>query len=178
MVAIIFFTFMFGVLEVTRAIYVLNTLQEVTRRAASAAATTNFKDQTALDKVRQRAVFRTGPGELMLAPPVTDQNVRIDYMSIQQNANGSMSLQAIPEAQMPSCRAENKRICMTNPYDARCIRFVRARICDSADGNGCTPVQFKALFPMPSAFEFALPTAVTIVKAESLGILPGDPGCP
>jgi len=41
-VAIIFFTLFFGVVEIARAMYISNTLQEVTRRAAELATNTDF----------------------------------------------------------------------------------------------------------------------------------------
>ena len=39
---VLFFTFVFGVIEVSRALYLWNTMTEVTRRAARAAAVSNF----------------------------------------------------------------------------------------------------------------------------------------
>ncbi|MDT1883665.1 pilus assembly protein, partial [Acinetobacter baumannii] len=48
LVAIVFFLMFFGMLELTRAMYIVNTLQEVTRRAAALAANSDFSDAAAM----------------------------------------------------------------------------------------------------------------------------------
>src|SRR5438067_2296548 len=84
LVAPVFLLFVFGIIEFARAMYICNTLQEVTRRAAASASTTDFSDSTAMQHVRERAVFRNSPGGLAFADPVTDEYLKIDYMSIQK----------------------------------------------------------------------------------------------
>jgi hypothetical protein len=178
LVAVIFLMFVFGLLEVTRAMYVINVLQEVTRRAASAAAKTDFHDAAALLNVQAKAVFRDSPGPLLLADPVTDANVVIDYMSVSKGGDGSLTLKHI--GALPSCPARNRMNCMSDPYADNCIRAVRVRVCASSDGAGnCTPVTYNTLFPL---FGLAAPltdllTAPTIVPAGSLGYAVGSTPC-
>jgi hypothetical protein len=59
----------FGIIEVSRLLFVYNTLQEVTRRAAAAAVNVYPGNAVALAKVKQDAVFRDSPGELVLGRP-------------------------------------------------------------------------------------------------------------
>lgn len=175
LVLTIFFTFIFGVIELARAMYLINTLQESTRRAAAAAAVTNFSDQAAMDRVRQRAIFRDSAGPLLLGPPVTDEHIRIDYMSLTNDGTGQLSLQ--PVSSMPPCPARNRLICLADPNDSRCIRFVRARVCDPDSGSACRPVRYQTLAPLIH-LPINLPKATTIVTAETLGFLPGMTPCP
>lgn len=164
--AMVFFLFIFGIIEMARVVYVMNTVQEVTRRAAHAAAKTNFADSDAINYVRQRAVFRTSSGPLLLAEPITDGHIRIDYMALVRAG----SLQVLtPVAALPANPMSNRSTCIADPNDPNCIRFVRVRICASGAGNVCNPVPYATLVPI-IPFTFNVPTATTIVTAESLGL--------
>jgi hypothetical protein len=172
-VAIIFFLVFFGVVEVARAMYVCNTLQEVTRRAAALAATTDFSNATAMQVVREKAIFRTSPGFLVFAEPIADGNVKIDYMWIQRSGT-SMTMLPIPSGSLPASPAANYANCLNDPYSQSCIRLVRVRVCQADDGQSCTPVTYRtmvSLVPLP----FSLPPSTTIVNAETLGMPAGVP---
>ena len=168
LVAVIFFTLVFGIIEVSRLLYVFNTLQEVTRRGAAAAVNVYPRDTAAIAKVRQYAVFRDSPGELILAQPVTDQHIRLDYLAY--------DLSVIPQGSWPSCAAQNRQICMANPHSSSCIRFVQVRVCDPAHTDDCYPVQYQVLVPLvPLALP--MPKAETIATVETLGYQAGMPPC-
>lgn len=176
LVAVVFFMFVFGIVEVARAMFVLNTLQEVTRRAAYAAASTDFRDAGALDLVRQQAIFRSSAGNLLLAAPVSDEYIRIDYLSVRRESEGSQSFEPISQASLPASPEDNRRVCLRNPNDAGCIRLVRARVC-LPDAEGCAPAPFQLLLPLVT-LPLSLHTAPTIVAAESLGLAPAAPEIP
>lgn len=177
LVLVLFLTFVFGVIELARAMYLFNTLQEVTRRAASGAAHIDFRDTAAKNRVRQAAIFRDSPGSLVLGGPVTAEHVRIDYMALVRAGDGSMTLTPIATGAMPSCPARNRVICMQDPNDPSCIRFVRVRMCDPGDSGACTQVSYQTIVPFVS-LPVRLPMATTIVTAETLGFSPGMPLCP
>ncbi len=166
-----FFTFVFGIVEVARLLYVYNTLQEVTRRAAAAAASVYPRDTAATDRVRYHAVFRQEPGGLLLAPPVTDGHIRLAYLNA--------ALAEIPRGQWPASAAANKQVCMINPRAANCIRFVQAQVCDDADMSDCARAESRMLLPIID-LRVPLPRATTIATVESLGYVPGTrpPACP
>ncbi|MES2162872.1 MAG: TadE/TadG family type IV pilus assembly protein [Pseudomonadota bacterium] len=176
LLSLLFFTLLFAVMEVARAMYLLNTLQEVTRRAAALAAVSDFSDPAVMDQVRQTALMRTGPGLLTLGQPVTDAHLRIDYLSLARAANGDLTLTPIPSGSLPACVARARLNCIADPNGASCIRFVRVRLC-APNGNSCDPVSYQAVVPLFS-LPATLPTATTIVKAESLGLQAGSPLCP
>lgn len=175
-VAGLFLLLVFGAMELARLMFVFNTLEEVTRRAAAKAVVTSFRDSAALAQIRADAVFRTSPGPLMLASPVSDAYVRIDYLAQTSNAPGSLSMQAIPAASLPTCPARNRQICMANPNDAQCIRFVRVRICQPGGGESCGAVMYQPILPLIELL-LPLPPATTIVPAESLGFKLGSTPC-
>jgi hypothetical protein len=172
LVVIVFFTIVFGIMEIARALYMFNTLAEVTRSAARAAASTSFKDANALDLARKRAVFNETSGELPFGAPITYKNIRIEYLYLPLKAT---DLQLIPAGALPSCPAQNRRNCIIDPNSASCIRAVQARICEEGQAAGaCTPVTFVPLISLIK-LPLKLPTSLTIVSTETLGYRAGDP---
>jgi hypothetical protein len=172
---VLFLTIVCAVLELARVIYLYNTLQVATQRAAALAANADFSDAAALARVRQQAIFRDSAGGLILGAPVSDVHVRIDYLSL-SNAGG-VTMTPIPSASLPACPANNRLNCMADPYGASCIRLVRARICDPAAPDACNGVPYQPLFSF-IGLRFGLPTATSIASAETLGALPGKAPCP
>lgn len=168
LVAVLFLTFVFGIIEVARAMYICNVLQEVTRQAAALATNTDFSNGAAMQRVRERAIFRNTPGFLVLAEPITDQHIIIDYMRIQRNGT-ALTMEAIPASSLPANPTDNHINCTQNPYGESCIRLVRVRVCQPGSGEECTPVTYQALVslvPLP----FGLPRSTTIANAETLGM--------
>jgi hypothetical protein len=166
---IIFFMLVFGIIELARAMYICNTLQEVTRRAASFAANTNFSNPTAMQRLRERAIFRESPGLLMLADPISDEHIKIDYLSLPVSATVPIAF----AGGLPANPEQNRENCMTDPNGAQCIRLVRVRIC-MPESNDCDAVPYKTLvsfIPLP----FGLPISTTVVHAETLGLPPRLP---
>jgi hypothetical protein len=173
LVAIIFFTIVFATLELARIEFLLNTLEEVTRRAAAAAANVDYRDTTAMQNVQAGAVFRTSAGPLPLGNPVTADNIKIDYLSV---SNATWDLKHI--STLPSCPASNRSNCMTDPDGDSCIRFVRARVCASMDDAGnCTPLYYQKVFPFLNLSGMKVPSAETIIPAGSLGATLGAMPC-
>ncbi|MBV7535632.1 pilus assembly protein [Duganella sp. sic0402] len=166
----------FFVLEAARALYLWNTLQEVTRRAAHAAAASDFSNPGVMDGVRQSAILRDGPGTLLLGAPVNDAHVRIDYLSLARNADGSLAPTPIATGSLPACTAQARINCTANPLGGSCIRLVRVRIC-APDSTECGAVPYQPLFPL-IGITLTLPQATTMVRAESLGFQPGSTLCP
>lgn len=172
-VAIIFFTVVFATLELARIEFLLNTLEEVTRRAAAAAANADFRDSAAIRKVQTHAVFRDSPGPLAMGDPVTSDNVKIDYLSVSKATWDLTNMSTLP-----TCPAANRSNCMNDPHGNNCIRFVRARVCASMDDNGsCSPMSYQMVFPFLDLSGMKLPSAETIVPAGSLGATAGAIPC-
>lgn len=167
-----FLMLVFGILETARAMYLFNILQDVTRRAAALASVTDFKDAAALDNVRQTALFADAAGQLVLGAPITQAHIRIDYLAVTRDAGGDFVQSEIAGINLPASSARNKSNCILNPYGANCIRLVRARICDPGNRDACAAVAYQPIFPLVS-LAVNLPVASTVVRAESLGFIPG-----
>lgn len=175
LVILAYMTFLMCIIEVARVVYVWNTLQEVTRRAAAVAANTDFTNMAAKNLARQNAIFRDSPGMLAAGAPVTDAHVRIDYMSLARASDGTLSLTSMPSGLIPASPARNQVACAADKNGANCIRFVRARIC--APGNDpdvCGPVEYVPMIPIITLSSLTLPPSTTIAKAETLGYVPGQ----
>lgn len=164
LLAALFFILVFGIIELARLLFVFNTLHEVTRRAAAAAVNVYPRDANAVAGVKQYAVFRNSSGNLVLANPVTDNYIRLEYLR--------SDLSVIPEASWPDSAAANRQICMINPRAPTCIRFVQVRVCDTADAGQCNAVPSQMLLSM---IDLRVPfhRATTILPVESLGYVPG-----
>jgi len=174
--AIVFFTLVLGTLELSRAMYVINTVYEATRYAARAASMVGHRDTAALDLIRQRAIFRASPGNLVLGAPINDRNIRIDYLALRRSETGSLTLEPIPAGSLPACARQNREICMTNPHAANCIRFVRARVCSADDDIRCQSAVFAPLVTLiPLSLD--VPHATTIRPIESFGSMPEGTPC-
>lgn len=175
LILIAFLTLVCGIMEVARIIYLFNTLQVVTLRAATQAAQRNFRDANEMDAIRRQAVFRDTSGVLPLGAPVSDSHVRIEYLALAGSAGAMMTV--IAPSALPSCPVANKLTCMKDPYGPGCIRLVRARICDPAHADSCHGVPYRGMFSFVR-IPLTLPMATAIVPAEALGARPGDPACP
>lgn len=173
MLATLFFIFLFALLEVARAVYLWNLVPEITRRAARAAAVTDFSNASAVQAVREQAVLRSAPGRLPLGGAISDAYVRIDYLS--QSSGGGGAPAALPVGVMPACPQRNRINCLDDPHGASCIRFVRAQLCVPAAGGSCERVPYRPILPLlemlfPSGAQAVrLPSGVTLAVAESLG---------
>jgi hypothetical protein len=173
---VVFLGALFFVIEAARAIYLVNTLQEATRRAAHAAAVSDFSDTAVMNAVRQNAVLRDTPGALVLGDPVTDAHIRIDYLSLARAGGGGMTPTPIAASDLPACPARARINCALDPNGASCIRLVRVRVC-APGGGDCDPVPYRPILPLVT-MGYALPVSTTIVRAESLGFAPGSAPCP
>lgn len=168
LVGILFFALVFSIIELARAMYIFNTLQEVTRRAAALATNVDFSDASAVQGVRERAIFRNGPGFLMFADPVTDQHINIDYMRIRRDG-ATLTMERILDGALPASPAQNHENCTRDPYDASCIRLVRVRVCQEVSGAACTPLPYQTLTSFIQ-LPLNLPRSTTISHAETLGM--------
>ncbi|HEY0488427.1 MAG TPA: TadE/TadG family type IV pilus assembly protein [Telluria sp.] len=176
-VVVVFLAFVFGIIEIARAMYVVNTLQEATRRAATAVARIDFRDTAALDRARQRAIFRDSAGELVLGHPITDAHLRIDYLALVRGGTGVMTLTPVGAGAMPACPGRNRLTCTADPNDPSCIRFVRVRVCAADDTSQCKQVRYTPTVPLVD-LPLDLPRSTTIALAETLGYTPGMTPCP
>jgi Flp pilus assembly pilin Flp len=170
LVIVAFFMVVFGILEVARLIFLFNTLQEVTRRAATAASNTDFTSTSELAEIRQSAIFRDSAGGLVLMNELTYESIRIDYMSLNRDTDGTLTMVAIPANILPSSPADNRKKCLIDPNSPSCIRIVRVRVCQSRISPDCEPMQFQSSFPLLFTFTMPLTRATTLAKAETLGI--------
>ncbi|MEN3276696.1 MAG: hypothetical protein V7631_2486 [Massilia sp.] len=171
LLVLIFFALVFGVLEIARLIYLFNTLQEVTRRAAVIAMNSPF-DQSAQDTVRRQALFRDSNGDLVLGAPVTFEHLRLEYLSLSRGDGGPLVLQ--PVSPLPPSPAANRFNCLADPYGANCIRYIRVQVCQPGSSGNCDRVPYRTLFPLIDLSLVGLPRAQTFVPAQSLGYTAGE----
>ncbi|UGQ46176.1 TadE family protein [Massilia endophytica] len=157
-----------GLFEVSRLLFVWNAVQDVTRRAARAAAMTDFSDPAAMTALRSSALFTAG--RMPLAPFLDVNTLRIEYLS-QAPGGGPAALTA-----MPACPMRNAVNCARDPNGGDCIRFVRASFCSNANGE-CVPVPYEPMLPLLPV-NAVVPPSATVVRAESLGRRPGMANCP
>jgi Flp pilus assembly protein TadG len=172
---IIFLLFVFIMMETARAMYLFNTLQEVTRRAAATAASSNYDADTLAD-TRSNALFKDRDGNLLLGAPVTPSHLKIGYFSLERDStSGAVSMKEVTT--LPDCPVQNRANCTADPNGANCIRFVKVQICEDDGSTDCTAVPYEPLFPLVNLAGLKLPRSTTIVPAESLGHTPSSTPC-
>lgn len=170
LLAIIFFTLVFGILEIARLIFLFNTLPEVTRRAAAMAINAPF-DQGSQDNIRRRALFPDRAGNLILGEPVAPAHLQLEYLSLSRGANGALTME--PVAALPLSPEDNRINCLADPYSENCIRFVRVQVCQPDSANGCRPVPYQMLFPLINLSGLTLPRSETVAPAQTMGYTAG-----
>ena len=146
-VAMVFFTLLFGIIEIARLLYVFNSLQEVTRRAARE-ATVRWIDKT--DEIKKLALF--GGTVLPAGAEITSASITIEYLK----ADGTAV------TVFPSDPGDNLSACGDVLRADNCIYSVRVSI-----GN-------VIYSPMLSIFngvikDVTLPKSTVTMHAESMG---------
>lgn len=166
LVALVFFGFVFGALEVARAAYLWSTLTQVMNRAARGAAMANPSDATAMAQVRQNAMFGNAAGKLAMGG-----DIGVNYLHIEYLARDRATVVTV----LPPCPVQNIVNCINDPSGNSCIRFVRVSLC--LPGTNCDPVPYTSLVGLDAlaSFRFNMPTFTTVVAAQTLG-MPG--ACP
>lgn len=170
----VFLAFLFGIMEVARAMYLWNTIPEIGRSYARMLATTDFNDGAALAAARTRAAFGRADGAFPLSGAINGGHFQYRYL----RADG-----ATPVNPMPECPPQNAINCNRDPEGASCIRFIEVRLCQPGGGGECSRVPYEPLLPtiLPGvALEtLSLPTFSTLVPADTFGHLAGSgDSCP
>jgi hypothetical protein len=166
----IFFPLLLGIIEFGRSMYIWNTAQEITRRAAREATITDFSDTSAMRLVRQNAIFRATSGSLPAAAEITDESVAISFRSL--------DLKIVDPS--TTCPLKNISTCLTDPANASCIRFVQASLCQPGTGqtNECVPVKYSPMIGLFSRIlNIDIPPSHVVMPVESLGFRPSAPEC-
>ena len=145
LIALLFFTLLFGILEFGRLLYVYNTMQEVTRRGAREAVV-RWIDQTST--IKSLALF--GGSAIPAGAEVTTANLSIAYLARDGSAVTSF----------PTDPGDNLSACADNTRTASCIYSVRATI------NGVT---YRPMVNLFSFLNLAMPTSTVTMQAESMG---------
>lgn len=162
--AIHFFVFMFAIVEFSRALFLWNTMTEVTRRAARVAAVSAF-DPLSISASKYHALF--DKTSVPLANDITAAHLVIDYLGA--------DTETVVTA-MPATAAENLVNCTANPNGASCVRFVRVRFCLDG-GAGCAPMPYTMMTGLHGFLDglIMFPRFTTISPIGSLGRMPSVP---
>ncbi len=161
-IAIALLTLLFGIIEFGRLFFNINSIQEITRRAAREQVV-NWV--SASDSVRCRAILQPDscaagtyfPGAI----DITNNQVQLAFYNTYADAvSGSNQITygsgSISESNFNNCLLGN----------SNCIRFVRAELL-----NGDALVQFNVLTAFMPSNVFPLPASTVIMPAEALGLL-------
>lgn len=148
LIAIVFFTLLLGIIEFGRVLYVWNSVQEVTRRAAREAVVL-WVDEA--DTARSRALF--GGASLPAGAEITAAKISIEYL----NASGT------PVTSLPDSAADNISACMDLSRTGSCIRFVEVSLAGA---------QYVPMIGLFTFLSIDIPASTVVMPAESLGYTP------
>lgn len=152
-IAIVFFTLFFGIIEFGRFFYLYNTVQEVTRCAARAAVVKWIDNW---GSIPQQCLF--GQNELVAGWEIGTTNISIRHL----NQCGD------PNEVDPGSATNNITECLSVASD--CIRFVEASV-QACDNKGCQPIQYRPMFGL-IPLRVGIPNSTVCMPAESLGYVP------
>jgi hypothetical protein len=145
LVCMVFFTLLFGALEFARLLYVYNSLQEVTRRAAREMTVRWIDDEAA---VKTLALF--GRTSLPAGAEITTSSINIEYLA----ADGSVV------TAFPSDPGDNLSACGDVARSASCIVSVRVSI---------NNIRYTPMLSLFSFLNLNLPASSVTMHAESMG---------
>jgi hypothetical protein len=144
-ISLLFFTILFSIFEFGRLLYVYNTMQEVTRRAARQAVVRWITDA---DAIKTYALF--GGTSLPAGAEITTANINIEYI----DKNGT------PVTLLPEDPGDNLSACGDITRTASCIFSVRVSINNA---------RYSPMVKLFSILNVALPRSTVTMHAESLG---------
>lgn len=159
LVAMVFFLVLLGILEFGRLLYLWNTTQEVTRRAARTAVVRWMNDA---DAVQREAIFRGGESGTVTLPAGAELNnasVNIRYLSAYDPATGTTAEVDPP----PESAQDNITACLDVLRTNSCVRYVEASV------SNVSYVPMVGLFPW---LAIPLPVSTVTMPAESMGYRP------
>lgn len=155
-----FLPLLLAVVEFGRLFYVVNTLQEVTRRAARQQVVSWISQSGA---VQRQAVFQPGGGSGAVTLPggaeVSNSDVRLSFHTSYADAvDGTNPVTGgTPQSNFTNCLK----------HVEPCIRYVRASL-ESAGGD---PISYAPMVGwFGDLFAVPLPSATVIMPSESLGL--------
>jgi hypothetical protein len=173
LVAIVFFMVLLGITEFGRIMYIWNTTQEVTRRAAREAVVRDFSAaETAA--IKREAIFQGGTSGTVNLPAgveITNATVRLVYLTVDPAGNRV----AITAGNMPADPADNISACGdAGRMFTSCIRFVQACIAVDDTCANSIPYQPMVLLLANLGIDLAIniPASAVVMPAESLGFAP------
>lgn len=169
-IAVLFFTIFFGVIEFGRFFYLYNTVQEVTRCAARQAVV-SWKGNWGSSGIPQQCLF--GQNELVAGWEIRDSNIQLRALNLATSPNGPYG-----DAN-PDDISTNIANCTSDPENQDCIRIVEARLCSgsacgldptgtNASSSGILYQPMFGLIPL----RIAIPSSIVLMPAESLGYSP------
>jgi hypothetical protein len=170
LLAIVFFMVLLGIMEFGRIMYIWNTAEEVTRRAAREAVVRDFT-AAEIDAIQRQSIFRGGSAGTAYLPAgveITNTSVKIVYMTVDAGGNRV----AIAAGNMPLDPADNISACADAlRVNISCIKFVQACIAVAADCVRSIPYQPMVALLANLGIDLAIniPASAVVMPAESLG---------
>jgi len=173
LIAIVFFMILLGIMEFGRLMYVWNTTQEVTRRAAREAVVRDFTSAE-IAAIQRESIFQggsTGTAYLPAGVEITNTTVKIVYLTVDAGGNRV----AITAGNMPADPADNISACNDiGRMFTSCIRFVQACVAVDDTCANSIPYQPMVLLLANLGIDLAIniPASSVVMPAESLGFAP------
>ncbi|MHB8352838.1 MAG: TadE/TadG family type IV pilus assembly protein [Burkholderiales bacterium] len=161
LVAALLLSLLFGVMELGRILFVWNSAQEVTRRAARDAAVQGLTLFTPYD-----AVLQPGTSSGTMAFPgigeITNWTVSIQFMT------GDFG--ALAATAPPTNATLNQSNCTQGL--SPCVTAVQASLC-APGSTPCQPVSYLPIGIFGSVFQLLLPISTVTLPLESAGAISG-----
>jgi hypothetical protein len=169
-VACLLFILLFGIFEFGRIFYVINTVQEVTRRAAREAVVNWYTNES---DIKSLALF--GGNTLPAGAEIGSAKIKIEYLnSSGAGLTSGNGLAPNIEQNIVACTIDDD-----DEYEYDCIQFVRVSIEGATyepmiglfSGIEYAGIPFSKDNPFKIDLKIPIPPSTVIMPAESLGYL-------
>lgn len=157
LVMILFFILLLAIVELGRVLYLWNTVQEVTRRAAREAVV-RWTDKKS--EAISLALF--GGDSLPAGWEVTGASITIEYLDKNRAPINTNQLPTSPDDNVEMCNAD----------EANCIRYVSASLADVTYQPMIGLFENMNFGPFNIDLRINLPSSTVVMPAESLGYVP------
>lgn len=162
-IAMVFFTLFFGIIEFGRLFYLYNTVQEVTRCAAREGVI-HWKSDTDKSRIQRKCIFQdenytVNNVQLVAGWEIQNIHVRLRYLNSPGATTEASPNPDSPEGNLSECAAQT----------SNCIRFVEASLWCTGDQNCANNrITYQPMFGL-IPLRVNIPNSTVTMPAESLG---------
>lgn len=167
-IAMVFFTLFFGIIEFGRLFYLYNTVQEVTRCAAREGVV-HWKSDTDKSRIQRKCIFQDENSTVNNVQLVAGWEIQNTHVQLRYLNSPGATTEASPQSPLPDSPEGNLSECEASTIN--CIHFVEASLWCTGDQNCANNrITYRPMFGL-TPLRVNIPNSTVTMPAESLGYM-------